>query len=216
MANPAVFTFPKLDTAAACALQTTAGAGSFLMNGTQLDVPSLSVGVKRVVLSGHSRVVSLTSTGNISGVNFTITGTLNGAAQTETRVGPNNNTVETTKLFDTITAVTVDGAVATNTSVGIGSTGKTNWFKMDGYANPPNLSIQAIATATINYTVNSTDDNVDTTATANINSTAVSAGLTGASTSQTAAVTAIHNAIQAVINSSSGNGALVLTLTQAG
>ena len=61
----------------------------------------------------------------ISGVTMTITGTdLNGDAQTESLNGPNNNTVTSTNKFLTVTQVAADGAVSTNTSIGITGTAK--------------------------------------------------------------------------------------------
>jgi hypothetical protein len=63
--------------------------------------------------------VILTSAGNISGVNFTISGTdADGKTISETRAGPNANVVATTNYFKTVTSVAVNGAVGTNTKVG--------------------------------------------------------------------------------------------------
>ena len=85
------------------AAQTLGGAGNFtLANTTVGNLP---------------QTITFTSTGNISGVEMTITGTdLNGDAQTEAINGPNNNTVTSTNKFLTVTQVAADGAVSTNTS----------------------------------------------------------------------------------------------------
>jgi hypothetical protein len=91
------------------AAQTLGGAGNFtLANTTVGNLP---------------QTITFTSTGNISGVSMTITGTdLNGDAQTESINGPNNNTVTSTNKFLTVTQVAADGAVGTNTSIGITGT----------------------------------------------------------------------------------------------
>ena len=91
------------------AAQTLGGAGNFtLANTTVGNLP---------------QTITFTSTGNIASVSMTITGTdLNGDAQTESLNGPNNNTVTSTNKFLTVTQVAADGAVGTNTSIGITGT----------------------------------------------------------------------------------------------
>jgi len=93
------------------AAQTLGGAGNFtLANTTVGNLP---------------QTITFTSTGNIASVSMTITGTdLNGDAQTESLNGPNNNTVTSTNKFLTVTQVAADGAVSTNTSIGITGTAK--------------------------------------------------------------------------------------------
>ena len=93
------------------AAQTLGGAGNFtLANTTVGNLP---------------QTITFTSTGNIASVAMTITGTdLNGNAQTESLNRPNNNTVTSTNKFLTVTQVAADGAVSTNTSIGITGTAK--------------------------------------------------------------------------------------------
>tara|TARA_E500000305_G_scaffold57658_1_gene45981 strand:+ start:1171 stop:1776 length:606 start_codon:yes stop_codon:yes gene_type:complete len=63
--------------------------------------------------------VSFTSSGNISGVNFTVTGTdVNGDAQSEVIAGPNATTVFTTLFYKTVSQVATGASVGTNTSIG--------------------------------------------------------------------------------------------------
>ncbi len=88
------------------AAQTLGGAGNFtLANTTVGNLP---------------QTITFTSTGNISGVEMTITGTdLNGDAQTEAINGPNNNTVTSTNKFLTVTQVAADAAAAKALEVGM-------------------------------------------------------------------------------------------------
>ena len=71
-------------TTSVASAQTLGGAGNMTLAGTAATFNGTNT----------AALVSFTSTGNIEGVNFTITGTdINGDAQTETRAGPNNTTV---------------------------------------------------------------------------------------------------------------------------
>lgn len=107
-----------LATANLAALQTTAGAGALVL--------AAGAGVTAKVVNGQTRyqfdvprAVSLTSAGNISGVNFTISGyDVYGQPMTQTIAGPNANTVNTLKAFWQIVSIAVSGAVGTNTSAG--------------------------------------------------------------------------------------------------
>lgn len=162
--RPIVFSFPAAVTTAICTAQTTAGSGALTIDGTLLDGPATMGGTRRVILPGIQRVVSLTSTGNLSAVNVTITGkNLRGDAVTETRTGPNNSTVETAAEFSEIDSVTVDAAVGTAMSVGTGSSGKTNWATMSGFANPANITVGMEMTGSaISGTVENTLDDAQT------------------------------------------------------
>jgi hypothetical protein len=72
----------------------------------------------------YARVVSISSTGNLSGVTFKVHGTdIHGRRQTAQVTGPNNNTVFTTKAFKTVDRVSVSAAMGgVNADVGFGNT----------------------------------------------------------------------------------------------
>jgi hypothetical protein len=94
------------------AAQTLGGAGNMTLTGSSVNDGS-----------NMASTVTLTSTGNISGVTFTVTGTdASGSAATEDITGPNNNTVTGSTAFLTVTQIAADGAVATNTSAGFTAT----------------------------------------------------------------------------------------------
>jgi hypothetical protein len=159
MARPRLYIWPIPDAAAICQLQSTSGAGNLLLNGNitiSLDFPG------RAVFPGITRTVSLTSANDLSGENFIITGLLNGSIISETIAGPNANTIETTAIFDEVTAVHVSGAVSA-VRIGTGTTGRTHWYTYNYNVtyNFVNVQISQL-TGTINWTVNATFDDVAT------------------------------------------------------
>lgn len=94
--------------------QTTAGAGAFLINGSQ------AVDGVWETSHGEGQQIGIESVGNISAVTFTVTGEdESGKAASEDITGPNATTVESSTYFSKITSITVDGAVGTNTSIGV-------------------------------------------------------------------------------------------------
>lgn len=216
MARSAVFTFAAYDRDGICAAQQLGAAGNLTINGALLDKPATMNGVRRVSYrgDGFQRTTSIYSAGNLSAVNFSVYGYLKGEAVSETGItGPNNSTVETTQLFDIVTRVAADAAVGSDVEVGNGTTGKSAWFKPDRFQSPFNVGIQANHTATLQYDVNYTLDDVDDT-TSPVE-TAVAAGMTNATSDQVAALTTPAAGIRANIDSST-DGVLVLTIIQAG
>jgi hypothetical protein len=160
-----IYTWAAASTTAVAQLQTTAGAASLLINGT------LSNGMTPYSASfgNASRTVSLTTSGHdLSAVNVTVVGTLKGASVTSTISGPNNTTVYTTQLYDTVTAVSVDAAV-TAMSVGSGTTGNTWWDQFDYYRPYSAMSVQVVVSGTINYSFQSTLDDVTVVASPTVN-----------------------------------------------
>jgi len=212
--RPAVFTFPAVDRDGICASQTTAGAGAVIINGALLDRPATMHEVRRVILPGIARVVSLYSTGNLSGLTFTVTGTnLRGATITEDITGPNNNTVAGSTEFHSVTAVTADGAVTTAVEVGTGSTGSTNWLRTDDFAAIANVSVGVAITATVSVTVQNTFDDAEAAApTVTYNHPTLAAATASAESNYAFP----PGYVRAVMNSSSGSGAFTFTITQAG
>lgn len=98
--------------------QTLAGAGNLVL--------AAAAGVTAVVVNGQTRYqfdvprgVSLTSTANLSAVNFTVSGyDVYGQPMTSTIAGPNANTVNTPKAFYQVTNIAASAAVATAVSAG--------------------------------------------------------------------------------------------------
>ena len=216
MARSMIITFPKASATALYAL-SVAGGGAGLI---PLAIPY------PVVFPNISRPITLTSTDNLSGVNFTIVGTdLNGLATTEVLAGPNNATVHSVNAYNTIISITANGAY-TNFSAGTYTTGFIQWVPMNYQIGTVSITIQAVVTNTINYSLYDTLDPMGYYVTRALNDNyvpltnptqnAIVAALTGATTTQFYNYTPPVVAIGGIINSSSGNGALTLTILQAG
>jgi len=164
-------------------------------------------------------IVALTSTSNLSTVVFTVNGTdASGVTIYENVTGPNNTTVNTTKLFQTVTSVAVATVtVFTTETVSVGnpnssSYGTGAWWPLDIYTpnQVTNISCNELAGA-VTYSVEYTnEDPFDTT----ITQLAVAhpvAALTGATTSQTHFTTTLMRAVRVV---TSGSGTLRVTVVQ--
>jgi len=151
MSRPVTIQWPVASTTAVAISQPLAGAGALIINGTLA-----SAGV--ATFPNIERIVTLTSAGNDSGVQFTITGTLQGNVVSETRAGPNANTVSTTQKFTTVTSVTVNGALVANASVGTGLTGSTIWIGSDYQRTNNALAVLVLVTPALTYSFDTTFD----------------------------------------------------------
>lgn len=132
-----------------------------LINGPLLQQNMLPYQSVAKMSDAVNRKLTLTSTGNISGVNFTITGKdYDGNAVTEVLAGPSNNTVTSVNNYYEVDSVVASGAVATATSIGIGATGVTAWIKGNTYPAPNSAALYiGVSATTINVTVEGTPDN---------------------------------------------------------
>lgn len=160
MSYPQVYNWPAPDTEAICLLQSDIIDGeNFIING-HLLINNIQPG--NIIFPGISRTISITSTDDCSNINYTINGTLNGSFVTQTIAGPNNETIESTQLFDTITSISGKGGPFTRLrfqSIGSGTSGNTHWFSHDYNKAYPSLSLQGVITGTMTYTWNATLDN---------------------------------------------------------
>lgn len=157
---PIQIAWPVASATAIAAAQTLAGAGAMVLNGPYVQQNMLPYQTVAKMSDAYNRKITLTSTGNISGVNFTIVGkTYNGTAVTEVLAGPNNNTVTSLNDYYEIDSVTANGAVGTATSIGTGTSGNTTWIKGNTYSQPNSAGLYIGVTATtINVTVEGTPD----------------------------------------------------------
>jgi len=157
--------WPLLDLQAVCLNQTLGAAGNLIINGTLSTNPNLPN--IRAEFPKICRQITLSSTGNLSGIQFTITGIGdNGYPKSVAIAGPNNNTVSTgAELFSIVNSISANAAVATNVRAGTGSVGATQWFLSDHYRAVNDLAVNVIVGANvINYTFQTTYDDPTTNA----------------------------------------------------
>ena len=120
MAQNTVYKWPVVNLQAVCKTQNANAGDELILDGTMAEIGSAEISFIRTRVS---RSVSITSTDDLSGVNFTVTGMQNGGRVTKDNItGPNNTTIYIDEVFDTITSVSVDGNV-TNVQVGTGTKG---------------------------------------------------------------------------------------------
>lgn len=98
--------------------------GNLVLNGTIVDSMT---GKVSFIDKNYYSTISITSTFNISNSNFTIIGTSNGCLITETIAGPNNNTVFSNTLFDSVSFITISNNVINN-AFSIGSNGDVGFL----------------------------------------------------------------------------------------
>lgn len=207
--RPIICNWPVSSNTSIALLQTLAGAGTLKLNGPLVNPGS---NIPAVQFVGITRAITLTSTNDLSGVNFTIKGYFNGAVLSEVLAGPNNGTVTSANIYDGIYSITTNGAAAA-VSVGTATTGRTKWINFDYDMLVPNYSVQVAVTGTINYTFKVTLD--DASSASPTLSTPVVA-MTAATTTQLAYLTNPIKWMNVTVNSSDGTGAIVATFLQQG
>ena len=140
--------------------QTLGGAGNFTLNGAGV------VSGQWVTPDLFAKKIGFASTGNISGVNFTVSGYQDKNKTiviSETIAGPNNNTVETTNYFYSIQSISASGAVGTNTKAGAVDEAISQIIPIKrSYSDRSErqVGLTFIVTGTINYTVQQTNDDI--------------------------------------------------------
>ncbi len=214
MGIPVTFTWPAASATSVAALQTFGTAGSLSLNGSQSQLLRPDSPATYINLNNIFRTITLTSTNNLSAVNFTVTGlNSSGSVASETIAGPTSNTVSTTGFFQTVTSITFDAAV-TAVSAGTGQTGQTGWFTYDMHCNNANLGISVSISGTINYSVQTTMDNLNQTSSP-VLFTPITA-MTAATTNQTTNFISPIRFSNVKINSSTGAATLKAVYVQQG
>ena len=106
---------------------------------------------------GIAHTISLTSAANLSAITMTIVGTdADGIALTESRAGPNANTVSTTGYFKTLTSITASSTLGANTmDVGWSAGSCSRTICLNRYADA-NAGIGVFVTGTVAYNVEQT------------------------------------------------------------
>lgn len=135
--------------------QQLVGAGNFSLDGT--DVTD---GVWTSP-DGFARQISFESAGNLAARTFTITGYRDpqqNLLETEDVTGPNNETVEGTKYFYSITQIASDGAVASDVECGFVDEATTQVVPLSWRGR--DVGFNVTVTGTIDYTVQQTFDDI--------------------------------------------------------
>lgn len=136
--------------------QTLAAAGNLSLNGALV-----SDGVAVLCPYGTERAVIVYSTGNDTGITFTVYGVnASGNAVQQTVTGTNNSSVMTTRLFQKVTRVYASGQTASNVFVGTNAVLSSRWVALNTNLTPFNVGLAVNVTGTISYTVQTTYDNI--------------------------------------------------------
>lgn len=196
-------TLAAVDDNGISAAQQLVGAGNLLLNGALVVAGAATL--------DYARQLGMFSSGNISTVVFTITGTdANGNAITDTITGINNSTVETTKYFKTVTQIAADAAVGTDVIAGTVDEIATQAIPLNAYEAIA-ATVSVVVTGTINFTVQETFDNVLRLGSSSITWQNVTALAT--KTATTVSPISVHaTATRTIVNSHSSGAALAITI----
>ena len=130
---------------------SVSGAGAVTLNG--------SLVTSGVATLDRARRVLFTSSGNDSGITFTLVGTdWNGNTATEVLTGSNGATVYTVYDYATVSSVVASGASAGTVSIGTNGVASSRPMFLDGYAGAETY-IQVNVSGTIGYTLQTSADN---------------------------------------------------------
>lgn len=189
--------------------QTLGGAGNFTLNGA-----GVSSG-EWVTPDLFAKQIGFASTGNISAVTFTVSGYLDKNKTiliSEALAGPNNNTVETTNYFYSIQSIAASGAVGTNTKAGPVDEAVSQIIpiaRTNSDRNERQVGLTFIVTGTIDYTVQQTNDDVQSLTDRTFDwLDSDDSAVIGATTSKNSNYIAIPEAMRVKINSYSSGAAL--------
>lgn len=156
MARPVIIT-KSLDAAVANAIataQAVAGAGNLTLDGALV-----SGGVATV---DSQRRIGITSSGNDTGITFTVYGTMeSGVSISEVVTGSNGSVASTLQDFYTVTRVAASGAAAGTVAVGTTPVGSSPWFVPNQHITPFEIGLEGellSAVDTTYYSVEATQN----------------------------------------------------------
>lgn len=128
------------------------GTGTYIISPAQ-TTSSTTIYGDVVVTMDNPRQVLLTTTANETTRTFTIIGTdWAGNPITEVVTGVNNSTVASVLSYQKVISIVISGTAAGALTVGTNGVGYSPWVRLDGWANPV-ISKQCVITGTVNYTV---------------------------------------------------------------
>lgn len=210
--RPIVLTAGPFAAASATNIRTASSvaAGAVVLNGSLVS--------NGVATLDTTRRILFTFAGDGTGKNFTIVGT-NGCGDviTEVVAGVNATTVNSVLDYKTVTSITASALLSTNLSIGTSGVGGSAWARLDNEWALPNMTVQAVVSGTINYTiVKSYDDPNSPTnpvAAGDVNWTDLVAASSATAVSQFAYA---PTWVRIQVNSMTNPGYVTATLTQTG
>lgn len=161
------------------------------------------------------RRVIVTSAGNDSGITFVIVGTDRyGRPQSETLTGANTAAAQTVRDFLTVNSITPSGNTAAAVTSGTSSVASSVPCIIDTMAAPQNIGASVVVSGTVNYTVESTNDDLgpDYNLVANPPNWFPESSFTAQTASVRAALNILPTMVRLTINS--GTGTATMSLTQ--
>lgn len=136
----------------------SAAADNIAASQAVTTATSLTLAALAADLGSPAQIILETS-GNYSGILFTVVGTdANGNTISETLAGPNSGSVESVLYYASITSITSAGGVGGGT-VQVGTTGDvtSRWVRMDSWANAQAVA-QVDVSGSLTYTVQTSMD----------------------------------------------------------
>jgi hypothetical protein len=111
-----------------------------------------------VAVIGNAQRITLTTADSTH--TATITGTDWAGAPISETVALNGTAVTSVLSYKTVTQISVNAALTAAITAGTSGVGTTPWVRFDDYALPQ-ISIQCVASGTVNYTIQQTLDDPD-------------------------------------------------------
>lgn len=110
------YTLPVADNSAIALAQAPVAPGDLILNGTYSNPV---IGNVNLIQRGFVSQLTITSTEDLTGVDFEIFGSQNGVLIIESIIGPNAGMVTTVNYYDVVTKIVINDAAA-NVEVGFG------------------------------------------------------------------------------------------------
>lgn len=125
---------------------------------------NVQVGMQGLATMDMARQVILTSAGNDSGITFGLTGTdWANMPISETLAGANAGVAASVLSYKTISSITTSAAVASTVTAGTNGVAYSQWASFDPFAGMAQCSIQIAGTGTVNWTVQQSLDDPNST-----------------------------------------------------
>ena len=187
--------------------QTPGAAGNLTITGSAASAGVATLDTQRQVL--------LTFAADETGHTFVVYGTKQGgSAISETVAGTTAGTVATNQDFLTVTRVSISAAATGAIKVGTNTFGATDWQSVDTMRQPVNVAFQIGVTGTINYSIQTTVQDVNNLPSGTTYPTAFDSVVAGQAGNMGGSLTDPVTFFRLLVNS--GTGAAILSYQQAG